>query len=90
MKQLNETPRPPKIADPYHYYNVAAVGPATPFYKITNMFMEDRSPPHIYMHKFDRSAHMHLKAVKNHRPYKIARAKPKNSVLVGKEPKALE
>jgi hypothetical protein len=59
MKQLNETPRPPKIKDPYHYYNIAALQPTTAFYKITNMFIEDRSLPQIYMHKYDRAAHMH-------------------------------
>ena len=61
MKLMNEEPKPPKIKDPFHYYNVSALAGMTPFYSILNMYMEDRALSQLYMHKFDRAANMHSK-----------------------------
>ena len=80
LKLLDEPPAAPKVVDPYHYYNVAAIKYVTAFLTILDQFETDRSPPHHYMCLFNRASKIHSLTSKIHK-YPIATVDPNQCVI---------
>ena len=80
LKLLDEPPAAPKVNDPYHYYNVAAIKNVTAFLTILDQFETDRSPPHFYMNLFNRACHVHSTTAKINK-YPLTLVDPEQSVL---------
>jgi hypothetical protein len=68
-KLIKEPPKPPKIADPYNYYNVSSLDGATVFHDLLHAYLEERSPPHLYMYFYDRALGTHSVASKTTNRY---------------------